>query len=63
MEDNYIRGRRAKLLLYEDSMSDVDEKMLEEIFDKFNETGCTSFRITPEQLRQLIEKDEEGDKL
>lgn len=50
MEDNYIRGRRAKLLLYEDSMSELDLQELEKIIGAFNEIGCTSFMLDPKQI-------------
>ena len=52
------RGLRAKLPLYNDVMT-KDGLMLmtnEEILDKFNSIGCTSFMLTPEQVQQLLDQ-------
>lgn len=30
----------------------------DEVIDKFNSIGCTSFRMTPDELREILERQE-----
>lgn len=60
----YKRGLRRELPLYDD-MSDiaflrtgdvVPTEITEEIIDKFNDIGCTSFTISLEQIDDVLNK-------
>lgn len=57
-KQKFERGLRAKIpSLYNDIMTEDGLAFMinEEIADKFNSIGCTSFMLTPEQIEQLLE--------
>lgn len=53
------RGLRAKLPLYNDVVTKDGLTLMtnEEIADKFNSIGCTSFMLTPEHIEELLDKE------
>lgn len=69
MKDNiqtYERGLRAKLPLYHDVMTKdglilMTNEEINVIADKVNSIGCTSFMLTSERIKQLIEQYKEED--
>lgn len=46
------RGKRCKCGVFDDSIPTFC--MDDNIIDKFNSIGCTSFRLTPEQIKEIL---------
>ena len=65
VSENFERGLRAKISsLYNDVITEDGLTFMtnEEIADKFNSIGCTSFMLTPEQIEKLTEQHDKENK-